>query len=166
VAQDFFVQPGLIVRSSNSPKENAAPTTTAAAVVAKTALFGVAGWAAENLLHERYYSPVFRGHKVPFLPVYAAGGLAVIAAAPYLRSRPAWLRGLVYAGLGTAIEYAGCQLDRTMFKNADAGRRPGSHGRSWDYGEVDGLAESTDGCLSWKHTALWGGLGLLAEKFA
>lgn len=152
---------------TRAPNQVAAPaTTTVEAVVAKAALFGVAGWVAENLLHERYYSPVFRGYRVPFLPVYAAGGLGVLIIAPHLRSKPLLIRGLVYAGLATAIEYAGCQLDRTMFKHADAGRRSGDQGRSWDYGDVDGLATSTDGCLNWKHTALWGALGLVAEKFA
>ena len=30
----------------------------------------------------------------------------------------------------------------------------------------DGLAVSTDGCLSWTHSALWGALGLVVEKIA
>jgi len=131
------------------------PGTTVGAVVAKAALFGSAGWAGENLLYGPRYSPVFQGHKVPLLPVYAAGGLAVIAAAPHLAARSVLLRAVVYAAIGTGIEYAACQLDRRVF---DA--------RSWDYGDVDDLAEKTDGCVSWRHTALWGGLGLLAEKFA
>ena len=138
-----------------SPSEVAAPaTTTVEAVVAKAALFGVAGWAGENILHGSRYSAMFQGHKVPFLPVYAAGGLAVVAMAPRLAGKPVLFRALVYAAIGTAIEYAGCQLDRKVFD-----------GRSWDYGKIDGLAKSTDGCLSWGHTALWGGLGLVAEKF-
>jgi len=129
--------------------------TTPGAVVVKTALFGVAGWAAENVLFGRRYSAVFQGHHVPFLPIYAAGGLAMITAAPALAGRSALVRAAAYAAVGTAVEYAGCKLDRGMF---DA--------RSWDYGERDGLATSTDGCLSWKHAALWGGLGLLVEKIA
>ena len=137
-----------------SPREVAASATTSVeAVVAKAALFGVAGWAGENLFYGPRYSPVFQGHKVPFLPVYAAGGLAVIAVAPHLAGKSAFVRAIVYAAIGTAIEYAGCQLDRKVFD-----------GRSWDYGNIDGLAESTDGCISWRHSALWGGLGLLAEK--
>jgi len=130
-------------------------TTTVEAVVGKAALFGVAGWAGENLLYGSRYSPVFQGHKVPFLPVYAAGGLAVIAAAPHLAKQNVVFRGLAYAAMGTAIEYAGCQLDRRVFD-----------GRSWDYGKIDGLAEKTDGCISWRHSALWGFLGLVAGKFA
>ena len=141
--------------STRTPSEVAAPaTTTVEAVVAKAALFGVAGWAGENILHGPRYSPVFQGHKVPLLPVYAAGGLAVIATAPRLAGKPLLFRALVYAAIGTAIEYVGCQLDRKVFD-----------GRSWDYGKIDGLSESTDGCINWRHTALWGGLGLIAEKF-
>jgi uncharacterized membrane protein len=140
--------------TTRSPSQVAAPAaTTVEAVVAKAALFGVAGWAGENLLYGPRYSPVFQGHKVPLLPVYVAGGLAVIATAPRLAGKPLLIRALVYAAIGTAIEYAGCQLDRKVFD-----------GRSWDYGKIDGLAESTDGCISWRHSALWGGLGLVAEK--
>jgi uncharacterized membrane protein len=129
--------------------------TTVEKVVAKAALFGMAGWAGENLLYGPRYSEVFGGHKVPFLPVYAAGGLAVIALAPHLAGKPVLFRALVYSAVGTAIEYVGCQLDRDTFE-----------GRSWDYGKIDGLAKSTDGCISWRHSALWGALSLLAEKFA
>ncbi len=149
---DRYAPATLTIRS---PSEVAASaSTTVEAVVAKAALFGAAGWAAENILYGPRYSSVFQGHKVPFLPVYAAGGLAVIAAARPLSGKPILLRALAYAALGTAIEYAGCHLDRRVFG-----------GRSWDYGKLDGLADSTDGCISWRHTALWGGLGLLAEKF-
>jgi uncharacterized membrane protein len=132
-----------------------AKTTTPEAVVAKTAAFGVAGWIGENLLFGPRYSPVFQGHRVPFLPVYAAGGLAVVTAAPHVARLPTLARGVLYAAIGTAIEYGGCQLDRRVF---DA--------RSWDYGKIDGLADETDGCISWRHAALWGVLGLVAEKLA
>ncbi len=128
--------------------------TTVEAVVAKAALFGTAGWAAENLLFGPRYSALFHGRKVPFLPVYAAGGLAVIATAPRIAPLPWPVRGVVYALAATAVEYVGCQIDRRAL---DA--------RSWDYGQSDGLAEKTDGCLDWKHSAMWGALGLLAEKF-
>ncbi len=134
---------------------SAPPTTTPQAVVAKTALFGVTGWAAENVLFGPRYSPVFQGHHVPFLPVYAAGGLAMLTAAPYVADRSVFIRALTYAAIGMAIEYAGCRLDRDVFE-----------ARSWDYGQLDGLATKTDGCVSWSHTALWGGLGLLVEKLA
>lgn len=129
--------------------------TTPEAVVVKTTLFGVAGWAAENVLFGPRYSAVFQGHHVPFLPIYAAGGLAMLTVAPKLAERSTLTRALAYAAIGMAVEYTGCRLDRDVF---DA--------RSWDYGARDGLAVSTDGCLNWSHSALWGGLGLLAEKFA
>jgi len=131
-------------------------TTTVEGLVAKTALFGVAGWAAENLASDQpRYSSMFAGRHVPFLPIYAAGGLGVLAAAPHLADRGVLTRALIYAAIGTAVEYAGCRLDREVFNS-----------QSWNYGKVDGLAAATEGCLSWKHTALWGGLGLLIEKFA
>ena len=129
------------------------PNTTIEAVLAKSALFGVAGWAGENALYGSRYSAVFQGHRVPFLPVYAAGGLAVMAAAPHVRDWSTIARAAIYAALGTAVEYAACQLDRKVFS-----------ARSWDYGAVDGLADKTDGCINWKHSALWGALGVLAEK--
>ena len=132
----------------------AIPNTTVGEVVFKTALFGTAGWAIENLVADApRYSSVFAGHKVPFLPIYAAGGLAVLGAAPHLAKNSLLMRAIAYAVIGTAVEYAGCRLDRKVFDS-----------RSWDYGTVDGLASRTEGCLSWKHAALWGGLGLLAEK--
>lgn len=129
--------------------------TTIPAVVAKGLVFGIVGWIGENMLFGPRYSPVFQGHKVPLLPVYSFGGLAMLAIAPHLAGANFLLRGLAYAAIGTTVEYAGCQLDRKVF---DA--------RSWDYEDVDGLADQTDGCISWRHAALWGGLGLVAEKIA
>jgi uncharacterized membrane protein len=129
--------------------------TTIPAVVAKGLVFGIVGWIGENMLFGPRYSPVFQGHRVPFLPVYAFGGLVMLSVAPYLAEAHLLLRGLAYAAIGTTVEYVGCQLDRRVF---DA--------RSWDYEDVDDLADQTDGCISWRHTALWGGLGLVAEKIA
>ena len=125
-------------------------------LLAKATMFGVAGWVAENALcdHDRY-SALFRGHKVPFLPVYAAGGLTVTTAAPYVAKWPTLARGFAYAILGTAVEYVGCKIDRDLLG-----------ARSWDYGRRDALARSSEGCLNFAHSALWGGLGLVAEKFA
>jgi len=127
--------------------------TTTEAVVAKSALFGVAGWAAENALFGHRYSAVFHGHRVPFLPAYAAGGLAVMATAPHIESWPLLGRAVAYGLLGTAVEFIGCQIDRKLM---DA--------RSWDYGGSDALAKATGGCVDWKHGALWGLLGVVAEK--
>jgi uncharacterized membrane protein len=127
---------------------------TAGDIIAKVAMFGVAGWVAENAICGDRYSGLFRGHKVPFLPIYAAGGLAVTTAAPYVAAWPTLARAFSYAILGTAVEYVGCQIDRELLK-----------GRSWDYGRRDALARSSDGCVNFTHSALWGGLGLVAEKF-
>lgn len=45
-------------------------------------LAGVAGWMIENSLSdERRYSKVFGGRRVPFLPVWGAGGAAVASLA-------------------------------------------------------------------------------------
>jgi uncharacterized membrane protein len=138
-----------------SPRELPPGTTTAAAVITKTLLFGVAGWAAENLLYGPRYSAVWQGHHVPFLPVYAAGGLAMLAVAPHLTSVPAIGRAGIYAAMAAGLEYTGCQIDRKILQ-----------GRSWDYRKSDGLAKQTDGCVDWNHTALWGLLGLLGEGVA
>lgn len=124
-------------------------------IIAKGTMFGIAGWVAENALCDTdRYSSLFRGAKVPFLPVYAFGGIAVTQAAPYLSGWPTLARGLTYAVLGTAVEYAGCQIDRKLLNS-----------RAWDYGSRDALARSSQGCVNFAHSALWGGLGLIAEKF-
>lgn len=123
-------------------------------LVGTAAIFGVGGWALENALSEEpRYSALFRGVKIPFLPVYAAGGAGVVALAPTMKAQglPWFARGALYGGLLTGIEWAACQLDRHTF---DA--------RSWDYG-ADAPAE---GCIDIKHAVAWGALGLLAEAFA
>lgn len=124
-------------------------------VLAKATAFGVAGWVAENALsdHDRY-SALFKGHRVPFLPVYAVGGVVLTSAASYLGKWPTLARGLAYAILGTGVEYIGCIIDRRFLQ-----------ARSWDYGQRDALARASEGCLNFAHAALWGGLGIIAEKF-
>lgn len=124
-------------------------------IIAKATAFGVAGWVVENALgdHDRY-SGLFRGARVPFMPVYAVNGVVLTAAAPYVSAWPTLARGLAYAILGTAVEYAGCKIDRELL-----------HSKSWDYGQGDALARGTGGCVNFAHAALWGGVGLVAEKF-
>lgn len=124
-------------------------------IIARGTAFGVAGWVAENALcdHDRY-SAIFRGAKVPFLPVYAVGGVALTGAAPYVSKWPLLARGLAYSIVGTAVEWVGCLIDRKLLNS-----------RSWDYGQRDALARSSEGCVDFAHSALWGGLGLVAEKF-
>jgi hypothetical protein len=150
--------------------------TTIPAVLAKAALFGVAGWAAENALYGPRYSAMWQGRKIPFLPIYAAGGVAVLALAPKLANVPMIGRAAAYTALLGGLEYAGCQADRKIF-----------NGRSWDYEESTAqltkeltagtlehtletknakLSKATDGCVDLKHAALWGLLGLLAENVA
>lgn len=124
-------------------------------MVTKLGLFGVAGWVLENALCGDRYSGVFGGHKVPFLPIYAANGLALSGVASYLSDWPIFGRGLAYATLGTAIEYAGCQIDRKLLA-----QRAG-----YSYSAADPLASASEGCVNFTRAALWGGFGLIAEKF-
>jgi uncharacterized membrane protein len=124
-------------------------------LIARATLFGIAGWVVENALCDQdRYSALFQGHKVPILPVYAANGVALTALAPYVSSWPTLARGLSYAVIGTAVEFLGCKIDRELL-----------HSRSWDYKSADALARSSEGCVNFAHSALWGGLGLVAEKF-
>ena len=127
-------------------------------LVSKTALFGVAGWIFENALCGDRYSSLFRGAKVPFLPIYAANGVVLTAAAPYVSSWPVFGKGLAYATLGTAVEYIGCQIDRKLLAQR-ASFSPGG------FGGNDALARVSDGCVTFTRSAMWGGLGLVAEKF-
>lgn len=123
-------------------------------IIAKVTMFGVAGWVAENALcGQERYSALFRGTKVPFMPIYAANGVALTAAAPYVSRWPTLARGLAYSVLGSVIEYAGCQIDRKLLG-----------GRTWDYGGSDFLSRGSAGCVSVMRSAVWGGMGLIAEK--
>ena len=124
--------------------------------ITKVTAFGVAGWVAENALcqQDRFrYSSVFGGVKIPFMPLFAANGVALTAVAPYVSKWPWLARGLTYSALGTAVEWVGCQIDRKLLSR-----------RSWDYGSSEALAESTEGCVSLPRSALWAGMGLIAEK--
>ena len=123
--------------------------------IAQGTLWGIGGWVLENAIGDRdKYSSVFRGARVPFLPIYAATGLALTSAAPFVAQWPTLARAFSYAIVGSIIEYAGCKIDRNLLSS-----------RSWDYGQNDALARASDGCLNLTHSALWGGLGLIAEKF-
>jgi hypothetical protein len=126
-------------------------------LVSKIAMFGIAGWVFENALCGDRYSSVFRGAKVPFLPVYAANGVVLTAAAPYVASWPIFGKGLAYATLGTAVEYVGCQIDRKILEQ----RAAFSHG----FGGTDALARVSEGCVNYTRSAMWAGLGLVAERF-
>lgn len=124
-------------------------------LVAKATLLGAGGWAIENVLSRApRYSALFKGARVPFLPVYALGGAAVLALAPHLRETevPWYVRAAIYGGALSAIEYAGCLIDREMLGTC-----------SWDYSS-QACAEPSRGCVDFGHAALWGMLGLLVEE--
>ncbi len=122
-------------------------------LVTSAALFGAGGWAIENVLSkEPRYSALFKGERVPFLPVYAIGGAAVMMLAPRLRELPWYVRAAIYAGTLSGVEYAGCHIDREVLEAC-----------SWDYSRKD-CAEPVRGCVDFGHAALWGMLGLLVEK--
>jgi len=126
-------------------------------IIQKVALFGVAGWVAENALcpQDPYrYSSLFRGLKIPIMPIYAVNGLALTAVSPWISKWPTLARGLTYSLLGTGIEWVSCQLDRKVFGGK----------ATWDYGRNEALAQLTEGCVSFTRSVLWGGMGLLTEK--
>ena len=127
-------------------------------VVSKTALFGIAGWVLENALCGDRYSALFRGNKVPFLPVYAVNGVVLTTVSPFIAKWPVFGKGMAYAALGTAVEYIGCQIDRKLL----------SQQASFNYGfggKNDALARVSEGCVNFTRSALWGGFGLVAERF-
>ena len=124
-------------------------------IVQRSALFGFAGWVAENALcgGDRY-SSVFRGANIPLLPLYAVNGVVLSGVAPYIAKWPTLARGLTYSLLGSVIEFVGCHIDRQLI----------SQQPSWNWGTGDSLARSSDGCVSFMRSAVWGGMGLIAEK--
>ena len=124
--------------------------------IQKVALFGGAGWLAENAVcpQDQYrYSSLFRGFKIPFMPIYAVNGVALTAVTPYISRWPTLARGLAYSALGTTVEWLSCQIDRKLLSS-----------RSWDYGRNEPLAVATDGCVSFARSALWASVGLISEK--
>jgi hypothetical protein len=124
-------------------------------LVSKIAMFGFAGWVVESALCGDRYSTLFRGAKVPFLPIYAVNGVVLTAAAPYVSSWPTFGKGLAYATLGSAVEYVGCQIDRRLLEQR----------ATFSPGGPDALARASEGCVNFSRAAMWGGLGLVAEKF-
>lgn len=104
---------------------------------------GVAGWALENALFGPRYSQIFgQDVRVPFLPVYAAGGVALALAAPHLQTLAWPVRGAAYGAMLTGIEGLSGLAERAQ------GRM------SWDYG---------GGVIDLPHAVAWAALGLLAE---
>ena len=126
-----------------------APGLTIPELIGKSVLFGAAGWAMENTLfgprNSAAWTPPTRDSEgvtieakvpqsrrvvVPFLPVYAVGGAAVLATAQAIHTWPWPLRGATYGAMLTGLEYVACQIDRKLLG-----------AKSWDYGE--GSAAST-----------------------
>jgi hypothetical protein len=112
-------------------------------------LGGFAGWLLENVHGPRYSHAFGKTNKVPFLPVYGAGAVAIVLAAPLLDTRPWWLRFLAYAAGLSALEFGACALDRQMGK------------QSWCY--EPGQCRELRGCVSVPHAVVWGILGLGAD---
>lgn len=127
-------------------------------IITKVTAFGVGGWFAENAIcgTERY-STLLRNWQIPFLPIYAANGLVLSTASNFIKKRDwPWLaRGLTYGVLGSAVEWLGCQLDRHLLSGTQQAM----------YGSPDALTNITSGCVNFKRAAMWGGMGLITEKF-
>lgn len=130
-------------------------------IISKATMFGVGGWVVENgLCQQDRYSAIFRGIKIPFLPMYAVNGVVLTRMADSFISKwPVLARGLAYSLVGSVVEYAGCQIDRHLLG-----------GHSWTQGGTsrDGfgaeLTRVTGGCVSLSRSALWAGVGFIAEK--
>jgi hypothetical protein len=106
---------------------------------------GVAGWAAENTLFGSRYSAAFGNRKVPFLPVYAAGGALVYAVAPLISDLHPLARAAVYGATFTGLELVAGLTEREQGKT------------SWAYGP-------TGEPISLGHSLMWAGLGMLTEQ--
>ena len=125
-------------------------------VISKVALFGAAGWVAENALcQQERYSSVFRGAKIPFMPVYAVNGIVLTAVSSAVKKWdwPGLARFLTYAVVGTGVEWTGCWLDKQVLG-----------GTATNFGSIDALTRLSEGCVNFTRSALWGGMGLIAEK--
>lgn len=110
---------------------------------------GVAGWAIENAIFPETGGHFSKGFgKLPFLPVYAAGGVAVALAAPSLAKVPVLGRTAIYGAGLSGLELVACRMDRSL-----AGKP------SWSYGHEGG-------CVDLPHAVAWGLLALGAEATA
>lgn len=107
--------------------------------------FGFAGWLLENVYREKpAFSKAFGGAKVPFLPVYAIGGLSVLLLSEKIKDYEAWQRFIIYAAATTGVEFVAGQIDRMD------GKKP-----SWDY---DGAV------VNLGYSLMWAGAALAIEK--
>jgi len=110
---------------------------------------GVAGWLLENVaLGRPRYSVAFGEHKVPFLPAYAAGGVAIALLAPHLQKENVLVRAAAY-GVGlSGVELVAGGIDREIM---------GPNRMTWAYGPDKSV-------IDLQHTLLWALLGLAAEQ--
>jgi len=123
----------------------------AAELALQGTLFGVGGWTLENVFFGPRFSTVFDGVQIPFLPVYAFGGMTIMATRPYLDKLPWIVRVPIYSALLTGVEFAGCQINRRVFGSC-----------SWDYSNQN-CANPWAGCIDLDHGLLWGILGVAVE---
>lgn len=123
--------------------------------LAAAALGGVLGWGLLAVVtpEDPLYSKAFGRAKVPFLPVFAAGGAAIALAAPHLRHLNMLERAAIY-GLGaTALELGACALDRQLLRGEPA----------WNY-SPKGSPQNLLGCVDIKHSLAWTALALGFER--
>lgn len=107
---------------------------------------GFAGWAIDNAYTGSHmgYSWVTGGEKtgIPWMPVYAAGGIALSEIVPRVQGWSAPERVLAYGLSLGALEWGACKLDRSL-------------GRcSWNY---------SGACTDVEHIAAFGVLSLILE---
>ena len=112
--------------------------------VSRFIVFGVAGWIMENTLFpgEKRYSKLFGGLKVPLLPVYGLGGIAIGPVAAKRTSVPG--KFLTSAAAVTGVELIAAAFDRA----------PGAGAPSWDYAGLP---------VDLPHSIAWGLLGMASE---
>lgn len=129
---------------------------SASSLLKRALVFGAVGWGIENVFARgRWgrYSKHLGGRRrgLPFLPVYAAGGVLVGLIAPRISNLPAPARAAVYSGALSLLELGACRLDR-------------KRGRAqWRY-RGDALASESRGCVDLPHALAWSALGLIAEQ--
>jgi Putative ABC-transporter type IV len=111
-------------------------------IVGVALIGGAAGWAIENVLFGERHPALFPG--LPWMPVYAAGAVAIILLKPHLEGLGLLERFVAYALLLSVIEAAAGLLDRAEDR------------KTWDY----------PGVWDVPHAVMWGCLGLLLEELA
>ena len=114
-------------------------------IVVGGVISGFLGWAIENSYAAPRYSWVMGGQekRIPWLPIYALGGVLLFATAPELRGYPMPLRFIIYAIGFSALEYGACKSERAMGCE------------SWDY---------EGSCVDLPHAIAWGAIGVVVAS--